>query len=600
MHQWQMDEFAVKGIVVYLRSLEPKSQGAVDFGGRGPKGDGKRARAAATAATPARRTRAAIRNELAAGAHALRRSAAAIVAAARSALGCDLLPGGDDDRAQPAARRPTRLLPGCEADRRRADRPSLHRPLRGRRRPRRSRRARARSRLRSRSGATAPRSSAGSILPDGAQIDTASMDEWTYPVGTKVWKEFRSAGKRIETRFMQKVRDDRWVQARLRVVAPTRRPRRCRPRARRVDLGGGATYVVPKSSECNDCHKGRKDKLLGFEAISARSARRERPHARRARRGGPAHARRPRRPRSTIADDGTGHAAQALAWLHVNCGTSCHTGTSTATAYGTGLRLRIGWDEISGKPPAQWEVVKSTVGVPVKSPKWAGELAHRPRRSRARASSSACSASAATSRCRPSRRASSTTRARPRSRRGSARCRKRASTWGSRTRRFPPRTSGSRLPRIEAHRGRPGPRDRADPRIATIDPCTMHEIRGFPGMRAMARSLLVEPRGFSQTNARKSRHRRRRRQPAPRGRVLLSVRGRRELPAGRVGGQETAGATDSTDPAPSPLPAPIPASGGGGGEAADGGGEPAGRRRHDGRVAGRPRQLSREASVAAR
>ncbi|MDB4937702.1 MAG: hypothetical protein JWP87_4674 [Labilithrix sp.] len=40
LHQWQMDEFAVKGLVVYLRSLEPKSQGPVDFGGRGPKGDG--------------------------------------------------------------------------------------------------------------------------------------------------------------------------------------------------------------------------------------------------------------------------------------------------------------------------------------------------------------------------------------------------------------------------------------------------------------------------------------------------------------------------------------------------------------------------------
>lgn len=41
LHQWQMDEYSVKGIVVYLRSLEPKSQGDVDFGGRGPKGDKK-------------------------------------------------------------------------------------------------------------------------------------------------------------------------------------------------------------------------------------------------------------------------------------------------------------------------------------------------------------------------------------------------------------------------------------------------------------------------------------------------------------------------------------------------------------------------------
>ncbi|MDB5215166.1 MAG: hypothetical protein JWO86_3093 [Myxococcaceae bacterium] len=41
LHQWQMDEYSVKGIVVYLRSLEPKSQGSVDFGGRGPKGNQK-------------------------------------------------------------------------------------------------------------------------------------------------------------------------------------------------------------------------------------------------------------------------------------------------------------------------------------------------------------------------------------------------------------------------------------------------------------------------------------------------------------------------------------------------------------------------------
>jgi hypothetical protein len=39
IHQWAMDDYAVKGIVVYLRTLEPKSQGAVDFGGHGPKGD---------------------------------------------------------------------------------------------------------------------------------------------------------------------------------------------------------------------------------------------------------------------------------------------------------------------------------------------------------------------------------------------------------------------------------------------------------------------------------------------------------------------------------------------------------------------------------
>lgn len=40
IHKWTMDEHAVKGLVVYLRSLEPKSQGPIDWGGRG--GGGKR------------------------------------------------------------------------------------------------------------------------------------------------------------------------------------------------------------------------------------------------------------------------------------------------------------------------------------------------------------------------------------------------------------------------------------------------------------------------------------------------------------------------------------------------------------------------------
>lgn len=35
IHQWKMEPEETKGLVVYLRSLEPKSQGPVDFGGRG-------------------------------------------------------------------------------------------------------------------------------------------------------------------------------------------------------------------------------------------------------------------------------------------------------------------------------------------------------------------------------------------------------------------------------------------------------------------------------------------------------------------------------------------------------------------------------------
>ena len=48
-------------------------------------------------------------------------------------------------------------------------------------------------------------------LPPGARIDTTSMDFWSFPVGTKVWKEFSRGGRRVETRLLQKIgpTDDR-------------------------------------------------------------------------------------------------------------------------------------------------------------------------------------------------------------------------------------------------------------------------------------------------------------------------------------------------------------------------------------------------------
>jgi hypothetical protein len=293
-----------------------------------------------------------------------------IVSASVAALGCDLLPEGDDAETQPAAITDG-TLPGCEpTDGAPTDLrcTGLYADF-------------GSKTLSPRARAFAPAVTFWSDgaekerwvdLPDGAQIDSASMDDWKYPVGTKVWKQFRVAGRLVETRFMQKVRADRWVQGAY-VWSPDQATATLQTEGATVDLGGGNTYLVPKSSECNDCHKGRKDKLLGFEPISIGQAGATgltlAALAAEGKLTVP-----PAQTTVTIADDGTGHAADALAWMHVNCGTSCHTGTSTATAYGTGLRLRIGWEEITSKPPAQWELVRSTVGIPVKSPKWAGEV----------------------------------------------------------------------------------------------------------------------------------------------------------------------------------------------------------------------------------
>ena len=149
--------------------------------------EGQGRRAGQRRAAP--RTRAASRNERAPAGAARSSSAIASRRLTRRSVAASCR-AGDDDGAAPGASTDA-LLPGCEADRRRTDRPSMYRASTRTSRRRRSRRRRGRSRLPSSSGATAPRSSDGSILPDGAQIDTASMDDWTYPVGTKAWKEFR-------------------------------------------------------------------------------------------------------------------------------------------------------------------------------------------------------------------------------------------------------------------------------------------------------------------------------------------------------------------------------------------------------------------------
>jgi len=50
------------------------------------------------------------------------------------------------------------------------------------------------------------------LLPPGTKIDATDPDEWTFPVGTKVWKEFSRDGNLVETRLFQKVQTGFWAR----------------------------------------------------------------------------------------------------------------------------------------------------------------------------------------------------------------------------------------------------------------------------------------------------------------------------------------------------------------------------------------------------
>jgi hypothetical protein len=203
-------------------------------------------------------------------------------------------------------------------------------------------------------------------LPPGTRIDATTPGEWVFPIGTKFFKEFRVHGRRIETRLFQKVREDRWVRA-------TYEWNRSETRAVRSAGGdrpgvrlNGVDYHIPTERECDLCHGGREDRILGFEAISL---------------GLPAAqgvtlrtlieddliAPEPTRTELRVGDDGTGVGAPVLAWLHINCGVSCHNDNQNSEAYSSGLRMKLYPDELDGRPSRQFDAVQTTVGVATKT-----------------------------------------------------------------------------------------------------------------------------------------------------------------------------------------------------------------------------------------
>jgi len=104
------------------------------------------------------------------------------------------------------------------------------------------------------------------LLPDGQQIDTGNMDEWLFPEGTKVWKQFSVAGTRIETRLLQKrgPTDADWRSLAY-VWGPDDQDASAAPLgaidSHRTD------HNVPAAGECFACHGGRRSFILGFSAV---------------------------------------------------------------------------------------------------------------------------------------------------------------------------------------------------------------------------------------------------------------------------------------------------------------------------------------------
>jgi hypothetical protein len=183
-------------------------------------------------------------------------------------------------------------------------------------------------------------------LPPGSKIDITNFDEWSFPKGTKVWKEFKVAGKRIETRFFTKGMDGMWRHTSYRWNDAETDAVRKDNGEKVVIPGQAAVYEVPNTGQCDYCHAGRADQLLGVEAVNLGLSTAQGMTLAALASGGHLSAT-PPVTSITIPEDTTLKAAAALGWLHANCG-GCHNANPNAAATFVGLRFLLSASQLAG------------------------------------------------------------------------------------------------------------------------------------------------------------------------------------------------------------------------------------------------------------
>ena len=182
-------------------------------------------------------------------------------------------------------------------------------------------------------------------LPPGSKIDTTNPDLWSFPEGTKFWKEFDLGGKRLETRLVWKwgplVDDVLYTTYWWDPEAGIPNDAENTDTMFGVQNVNGTTHEIPSLNDCQMCHDSLQHHVLGFGAIELNHNL-------------------PGVNINTLIDagllttnpaladlevPGTGGAQAALGYLHGNCG-NCHNDTPGPNAAGVppgdaGMHLRV-------------------------------------------------------------------------------------------------------------------------------------------------------------------------------------------------------------------------------------------------------------------
>jgi hypothetical protein len=191
-------------------------------------------------------------------------------------------------------------------------------------------------------------------IPECEKIDTSDMNDWQFPVGTRWFKEFRLNGVRVETRLIERIgkgpRDFAYAsyQWNAEQSEATKVPEAG------VENANGTGHTIPSKSQCLQCHGsydrggGRPSRGLGFSAIQLSHA-----DAGFGVEALIAADKLSDPPETTYQIPGDAVTADALGYLHANCG-NCHNNSRDKIPL-VGLNLWLDVEATSVEQTGAWQ-----------------------------------------------------------------------------------------------------------------------------------------------------------------------------------------------------------------------------------------------------
>jgi hypothetical protein len=107
------------------------------------------------------------------------------------------------------------------------------------------------------------------FVPPGSRIDATDVDGWEFPAGTRFWKQFAFAGRKVETRLLWKATPSGWTyatylwnsdQSDAVLASPEGVPDY-------YEVAPGKRHSIPSVNDCKDCHESETKPVLGFTAL---------------------------------------------------------------------------------------------------------------------------------------------------------------------------------------------------------------------------------------------------------------------------------------------------------------------------------------------